>query len=159
MKTKRNVCWRVVTGEVKALSFRWGMRPDLPAVCSASRRAQNQAWPRSHCPAPGLFLLFQPTTVIVFEVLAHVVAFSFTLHQNSEKSKRQYSSVEGVKKKRERELVNLLWSNFTCFCCDLKSIILTSWHWVRSASVYFVLTRTGKLDPEVKRSFLFSEVV
>lgn len=99
---------------------------------------------------PGL-LLFQLTAVII---LLHFYGYLIKTQRTA--CKRQYSFLLREKGKQGNHLL----SNFKCFRCNLKSIILTFWHGVRSALVYFELRIiTGKLDAEVKGSFLFSKVV
>lgn len=160
MKTKRNVCWKGGDWRGKGSEFSMRYASWFSHSLLGIKTSPESGLAKEPLPSSWIVpVISANNSDYVWSSGSFCCIFIYFSPKLRKEQKAILFSAEGVKKKeRERKLVNLLRSNFTCFCCDLKSIILTSWHWVRSASVYFVLTRTGKLDPEVKRSFLFSEV-
>lgn len=150
MKTKWSMCEGGGLGEVKYAGFQWdGWKSRFPC----SLLSINMTW-RSSVENHGLGFW---VAVILANGSDRVVALLLIFNKTQRTAcKRQYWFLLKEKGKQ----VNHLPSNFKCFCCNLNSIILTSWHWMKSMLVYFELTHyTGKLDPEVKWSFLFLEVV
>lgn len=108
-----------------------------------------RTWHRNHCLALAALLFprsaSQQRLCLKFCLLLLHFRW-YVIKTQRTACKRQYSFP--LRKKGEQ--VNPLLSNFKCFCWNLPSVILTSWHSGRSTSVCFVLMHyAGKLDPEV----------